>query len=225
MVKGIHKSVLVFALLFIVLMALSTIYGMRYMDIGGIIEGIKALPYLVKFLAMTGLIILQTVLAFLPGEPFELASGYIFGSWQGTIICILGSCVGTAIIYLIVKLFKNSIINVMFEIKKVEKVKSFFASKKSMFWTFILFLVPGTPKDIMTYVVSLGKINLISWLVLTTVGRIPSIVTSTFLSGSIKEGNIPGALIILIVTIILAVGGGLLYKNLINPSNNNGNIK
>ncbi|MGM9973337.1 MAG: TVP38/TMEM64 family protein, partial [Clostridiaceae bacterium] len=109
--------------------------------------------------------------------------------------------------------------------KKIEKVKSFFATKKSMFWTFILFLIPGTPKDIMTYVVSLGKINLISWLVLTTVGRIPSIVTSTFLSGSLKEGNITAALAVLIVTIILAAGGSLLYKNFINTSYNNGNYQ
>lgn len=79
---------------------------------------------------------------------------------------------------------------------------------------FLIFLIPGSPKDLMTYVVSLSNIALWKWLLLTTVGRIPSIITSTFMSGSIKEGNYLMAIVILIVTIALVGAGGYMYKKM-----------
>ena len=78
----------------------------------------------------------------------------------------------------------------------------------------MIFLIPGSPKDLMTYVVSLSNIALWMWLLLTTVGRIPSIITSTFMSGSIKEGNYLMAIVILIVTIALVGAGGYMYKKM-----------
>lgn len=79
---------------------------------------------------------------------------------------------------------------------------------------FLIFLIPGSPKDLMTYVVSLSNIALWKWLLLTTVGRIPSIITSTFMSGSIKEGNYLMAIVILIVTLALVGAGGYMYKKM-----------
>lgn len=66
----------------------------------------------------------------------------------------------------------------------------------------------------MTYVVSLSNIALWKWLLLTTVGRMPSIITSTFMSGSIKEGNYLMAIVILIVTLALVGAGGYMYKKM-----------
>lgn len=79
---------------------------------------------------------------------------------------------------------------------------------------FLIFLIPGSPKDLMTYVVSLSNIALWKWLLLTTVGRMPSIITSTFMSGSIKEGNYLMAIVILIVTLALVGAGGYMYKKM-----------
>ena len=72
----------------------------------------------------------------------------------------------------------------------------------------LIFLVPSSPKDILTYVASLGNINLVRWLIMTTLGRIPSILTSTYLSASLKEGDIISALIVLLLTIAMVILGG-----------------
>ena len=72
---------------------------------------------------MIALIALQIFLAFLPGEPLELASGYIFGSFQGTIVCLIGSMIGTIIVYYLARIFQHSIIDKMFDQSKVAEVK------------------------------------------------------------------------------------------------------
>ena len=83
-----------------------------------------------------------------------------------------------------------------------------------------MFLIPGTPKDIMTYLVSMSNVKLYKWLIITTIGRIPSIVTSTFITGSIKEQNYFLAVIIGVITVFLVVFGFFYYKRLNNTSKN-----
>ena len=215
---AVKKSTWILTAIFAVVMILSAIYALGHMDMKEALQTIEELPILLKYLVMIGLISLQIFMAFLPGEPLELASGYLFGAWQGTLICLIGSCLGTAIVYLIVKIFKRSVIDIMFDQQKVKEVSGMFATKKGMIWTFVLFLIPGSPKDIMTYLVSLGNISLIKWLAITTIGRIPSIVTSTFLSGSLKEGNVMGAVLIAVCTVILVVVGTLFYKKMVKTN-------
>ena len=103
----------------------------------------------------------------------------------------------------------------MFDSDKVKEAENLVASKKSMFWIFVLFLIPGSPKDVMTYVVSLGNVHLAKWLTLTTIGRIPSIITSTFLSASFKSGDLVMTLMIAMVTLFLVGGGAIYYKTVI----------
>lgn len=216
--RTVKKSTWIITAIFVGIMIASAIYALGHMDMKEILTSMNELPILLKYMVMIALISLQIFMAFLPGEPLELASGYLFGAWQGTLICLIGSCLGTAIVYFIVKVFKRSVIDLLFDEKKVNEVSGLFASKKGMIWTFVLFLIPGSPKDIMTYLVSLGNIKLFQWLMLTTIGRIPSIVTSTFLSGSLKEGNIIGAIFVAMITILLVVGGTLFYKKMVKTN-------
>ena len=184
----------------------------QYVDMDILINGVKKLPMFYKIIAFIGLVALQIVFAFLPGEPLELAAGYMFGSWLGTLICLAGCFIGTAMIYFLVKIFKHSLIHMMFQEEKINEVKQLMASKKSIYWFFIIFIIPGSPKDLMTYVASLTDLPICRWLVLTSLCRIPSIVTSTFLSGSIKNGHIVSALVIFLMTIVIVISGMIFYK-------------
>lgn len=203
-------------IILLIFLSFMTIYILSNYQIDEIIKQIKLLPYLIKVLAMISLIALQIFLAFLPGEPLELASGYIFGSFEGTIICLIGSMIGTVIVYYLARLFQYTIIDKMFSASQIAEVQKLFSSKKSKFWLFVILLIPGSPKDIITYLVSLGDIELKHWVLLATIGRIPSIVTSTYLVGSLKEGKIILAGFIFLITIILVVGGAIYYKKIVN---------
>ena len=129
-------------------------------------------------------------------------------------LCLVGSLLGTALVYLLVQRYGKRLVTVFFKQEQLNEFTGVLKKRNSMLWIFLLFLIPGTPKDIMTYVVSLSNIALGKWLLLTTVGRIPSIVTSTFLSGSLKEGNFVAAAGVAILTILLVIAGGFAYKRM-----------
>lgn len=179
-----------------------------------VIQKIEQLPNGIKQLCMIILISLQIFIAFIPGEPFELASGYMFGSFWGTIVCLIGSMFGTAIVFAIVKKYGVRVLKIFFKDEKIEEIQDVLTKQKSMFWIFILFLIPGSPKDMMTYIMPLGDVSLFYWLLLTTIGRIPSIITSTYLAAYLKEQNYLAAIIVFVVTIVLVVISTIYYNKM-----------
>ncbi|WP_290773019.1 VTT domain-containing protein [Anaerofustis sp.] len=200
-----NKKLILSGVILLVILCAAGIF--MSLDMNSIINGIKTLPSGIKEVLMVVVISLQIFIAFIPGEPLELAAGYMFGSLWGTLICLIGSFIGTVIVYYLVKLFGMKIIRIMFKEEQIDKVQSMFENKKSLFWVFLLFLIPGTPKDVMTYLVSLSNVKLYKWLLLTTFGRVPSIVTSTFITGSIKEQDYFLALIVAGITLVAVIGG------------------
>lgn len=183
-------------------------------DMNQISRLLEDIPHGLREILMIVLIAAQIFLAFLPGEPLELAAGFLFGSIGGTLLCLVGSLLGTALVYLLVQRYGKRLVSVFFKQEQLNEFTGVLKKRNSMLWIFLLFLIPGTPKDIMTYVVSLSNIALGKWLLLTTVGRIPSIVTSTFLSGSLKEGNFIMAAGVAVFTILLVIAGGIAYKRM-----------
>ncbi|WP_329379775.1 TVP38/TMEM64 family protein [Anaerofustis butyriciformans] len=207
------------ALISIISIAVLVLIGIFFtLDINKILEYAKSMPHGIKELFMILIVTLQIFIAFIPGEPIELAAGYMFGSVWGTIICLVGSFLGTIVVYYLVKTFGSKVINLMFKKEQIKKVEGLFEKKKNLMWIFILFLIPGTPKDVMTYLVSLTNIKLYRWLIVTTIGRIPSIITSTFITGSIREQNYLMAIIVGVITVFLVVFGFFYYKKLNNTS-------
>ena len=53
--------------------------------------------------AYMGLVILQILAAFIPGEPLEIAGGYVFGAVEGTVLCLLADAVGSTLVFLLVR--------------------------------------------------------------------------------------------------------------------------
>ena len=183
-------------------------------DMNQIARLLEDIPHGLREILMIVLIAAQIFLAFLPGEPLELAAGFLFGSVGGALLCLVGSLLGTMLVYLLVQRYGKRLVSVFFKQEQLNEFTGVLKKRNSMLWIFLLFLIPGTPKDIMTYIVSLSNIALGKWLLLTTVGRIPSIVTSTFLSGSLKEGNFIMAAGVAVATILLVIAGGFAYKRM-----------
>lgn len=163
-------------------------------------------------LAYIGLVILQVVIAIIPGEPFEIGAGYAFGAIGGTIICTLGSAIGGTIVFLLVKKFGVKLVEVFISIDKINSLKFLKDSKKRDILIFLLFFIPGTPKDVLSYFAGLTKMDLKTWLIITTIAKIPSIVTSTIGGNAIGMENYQFAIIVFVVTFLIS-GAGLLFYN------------
>ncbi len=157
-----------------------------------------------------GIVLLQVIVALIPGEPVELAAGYVFGIWEGSVLSLLGILLGSAVIFLLVRKLGPKFVQVFFPEKELKRLSFLKDPKKSKVLAFILMTIPGTPKDLLSYFAGLMPIKLWQWLVIVTVSRIPSLVSSTVAGHFAKEEDWLLSGIVLAVTLI-ASGIGILY--------------
>lgn len=162
-------------------------------------------------LLFVGMVILQIIVAIIPGEPLEIAAGYAFGAWEGTLLCILGAFLGSVMVFLLVRRFGIRAVEVFFPLEKLQSLRFLQNERRLTFWVFFIFLLPGTPKDVLCYFVGLTKLPLRSWLVISAVARIPSIITSTIGGDALGMGNYAFAALVFAATLALSGLGLLLY--------------
>lgn len=155
----------------------------------------------------------QTVIKIIPAEPLEIAAGYAFGTFKGLLLCSLGTFIGSLFIVLIAKTAGKKFIDAFVKKEQLELIeKSFTNHKNKDLFLWIFYLVPGTPKDIFTYIISSTQINLVRFFVITTVARIPSIITSTICGSELYKSNIKTAIIIFVITGAISLICTVIYK-------------
>jgi uncharacterized membrane protein YdjX (TVP38/TMEM64 family) len=163
-------------------------------------------------LAFMGMMILQVVVAIIPGEPLEIGAGYAFGAVEGTLLCIIGATVGSMLVFLFVRKFGVKAVEIFFSREKIDSVRFLQNTKNLNFLVFTVFFIPGTPKDILTYCVGLTKIRFRTWLFISGVARIPSIITSTIGGDALSIKNHGFAILVFIVTLVVSAIGLLVYR-------------
>lgn len=161
-----------------------------------------------------GMVILQVIVAVIPGEPLEIAAGYAFGAWEGTLLCILGAFLGSVMVFLLVRRFGARAVEVFFPLEKLQSLRFLQNERRLTVWVFFIFLLPGTPKDVLCYFVGLTKLPLRSWLVISAVARIPSIVTSTIGGDALGMGNYAFAALVFAATLAVSGLGMLVYHTI-----------
>lgn len=170
-------------------------------------------------IAYIGLVVSQILIAFMPGEPFELVAGYAFGSLQGTVLCFIGEALGSIIVLLLVRRYGIKLLEIFFSREKIEGLKFLQSSaKRTMLFT-ILFLVPGTPKDLLCYFAGLTDIPMPLLMFICVVCRFPSIITSTVGGSAINEGKYLQAVVIFVITLVISLAGVLLYNRFTKNKN------
>lgn len=163
-------------------------------------------------LAFLGMSVLQMLVVLIPGEPLEMGAGYAFGAVEGTLLCLMGSFLGGALVFLFVRRFGIKAVEIFFSREKIDSLRFLQSEKKLKRWVFLYFLIPGTPKALMTYFVPLTRMQLGTFLLLSCTARIPSIITSTFSGDALGTGSYIAAAIILGVTVVVGIGGVYLYR-------------
>lgn len=158
---------------------------------------------------------LQVIAAVIPAGPFELAAGYSFGILKGALICDLAMTLGSATVFILVKIFGQKFIDLFISEKQLEAVrflKVFKDPEKTAFIYFLIFLIPGTPKDIISYTVGLTKMNFWVWIFITFVGRFPSIILTAAGGGAVLSRNYYLLIAVVILFIVVTVLGSRWYR-------------
>lgn len=156
--------------------------------------------------------ILQIIIAPIPGEVIQLAGGYIYGIWFGTIYTVVGLLIGAVIIFYFTRFIGGSFIEKLVSKNKHKWIAHLMDNKKISIFLFIIFIIPGTPKDIFIYVAGLTKIKPATFFTILLVARFPWILASVSIGSNLYEQNYLPTIIISAVS-LLAFVLGLIYKD------------
>ena len=158
-------------------------------------------------LILFGLELAQVLLVILPGEPLEIIAGMCYGGLWGTIFLLISVFIITTIIFYTVRKFGREFIYHAFDKEKVEKLEKskWFKNPKNIEYVLvILFMIPGTAKDLLVYIGGLLPIKPIKFILISTFARFPSIISSTLAGSSIIEGRWIMMLIVYVVPLVIA---------------------
>ncbi|MEE0845962.1 MAG: TVP38/TMEM64 family protein [Eggerthellaceae bacterium] len=209
-------------LAFLVIMALLVYllwpYFHELFEPGGldrVIEDVRAAGP-VGFVILLGLQFLQIVVAFIPGEVTQMAAGLLYGPWVGALVILVGCVLSSAFVYVVVKRLGAPFVQKMVPEKYLGKFRAFEESGKLNVIVFILFLIPGLPKDVFTYLVPLTDMPMRTFLILSNLGRIPGIVVSTYAADGLADGRVTESVIIFVALAAIAVVGILLRDRIMD---------
>lgn len=166
-----------------------------------------------------GMVILQVLVAFIPGEAIELAAGYAFGAVEGTLLSMAGIAIGSWIIFWLVRKFGIKMVEVFFTKKKISEVGFLKNTKKTKVIAFLLMLIPGTPKDFLSYFAGLTNLTVSQWLSIVLIARTPSVITSTVTGAAAGEEHYGLAVIMLVMTGLVSLAGIWYYRLLSKREN------
>lgn len=162
-------------------------------------------------IAFVLMVTFQVIIAFVPGEPLEIGAGYAFGAIEGTLLSMAGIFLGSVIVFFLVRKFGIKLVEVFFTYEKIKSAKFLQNRKKVAALVFLMFFLPGTPKDLLTYFVGLTDIKTKHFLLIATVARIPSLVTSTIGGSLLGVEKYTFAIIVFGVTLVMSIIGWIIY--------------
>ena len=103
-------------------------------------------------------------------------------------------------------------VEVSFPLEKLNELKFLQNKRRLTLWVFFLFFLPGTPKDVLCYIVGLTNLPLRSWLIISTIAPIPSIITSTIGGDALGMGDYAFAVLVFVITLVISGLGLLAYR-------------
>ena len=171
------------------------------------------------------MMILQIIVAIIPGGALEIGAGYAFGALEGGILCGVGSIIGSVVVFQFARYFGVKFIEAVFSIEKIRSLKFLHDKRKRNILSFIIFIIPGTPKDLLSYFMGLTEMNLKTWIFISTVARMPAIFITTMSGDALGEKEYFIAIFVLVILMCVSVAGGIYYKTLCKKEESRNRIR
>ena len=87
-------------------------------------------------------------------------------------------------------------------------------SKRAYLLVFIIYLIPGIPKDLFNYAAGVSEINFKAFLILSSLGRIPGMMGSLIIGLMVRNGDYTALIIIGIAAAVIVVVAFIFRKRL-----------
>ena len=118
-----------------------------------------------------GLQILQVVVAPIPGEVNGFIGGYLYGPVLGTLYSTIGLTLGSWLAFVLARWLGLPFVEKVISPRIIQKY-DYFMEHRGIFITFILFVIPGFPKDALSYLIGLSHMKTSTFLIICTAGRL-----------------------------------------------------
>lgn len=150
-------------------------------------------------LLIIGIEILQVVVAIIPGEFVQMISGILYGTIGGCLVLLVGVVIGGCIVYKVVERLGMPLVRAVISDEMVDKLDFLNDNKRIDFIVFVLFFIPGLPKDVFTYFVPLTEMPMSRFIAVSSIARTPALIASTYAGAAFTSGNYTGMIVIFVI--------------------------
>ncbi len=158
--------------------------------------------------------VLQVLIAPIPGEASGILGGYLFGAMPAFAYSTLGLTIGSMLAFVIGRLLSD-LVRRRLEHAAFYKRFNHLVSKGDFAIPFILFLLPGFPKDSLAYLLGMSHMPMPVFLFITAVGRIPGTLLLSFQGAEIYQGNYLKFAILLAISALIAIPYAFYHKRIL----------
>ena len=160
--------------------------------------------------------IVQIIICIVPGQALQLAAGYLYGFWLGFLLSIIGAFLGSVVVFYLAQILGHDAMHILFGQRKINDMLAKINSKKGMMLVFIIFLIPGIPKDLCTYAAGISEMKIKPFLILSLIARSPGMMCSLAIGRQVMHGYYTSAIVIAVIVIILFIFGVLFRDKILN---------
>ncbi len=166
--------------------------------------GLIQATYPFDLLVFISLQILQVVFAPVPGDVTGFIGGYIYGPVLGTLYSTIGLVIGSWLAFILARYFGLPFVEKTVKPEIIKKY-DFILEHKGALVAFILFLIPGFPKDFLCYIMGLSHMTVWTFLVVSTIGRLLGTVLLSVCGSCARNGQYGALFIVLAISGLLVL--------------------
>jgi uncharacterized membrane protein YdjX (TVP38/TMEM64 family) len=159
-----------------------------------------------------GIQFLQVVFFMVPGEITQIAAGYVFGAWLGLVYSIIGIMLGSAFDFGFARTVGRPVVLKLLGERTLERVDHALTTYRGKSALFLLFLLPGMPKDAMSYGAGLMKMSLGEFVAISGLARLPALLFSTMIGDQLYDRDYTTVAVIVVVGGLVTLGFYLFEK-------------
>ncbi len=157
---------------------------------------------------------LQVALAVIHDGPMMIAGGYAFGTLEGVALFMVGVELGSIAAFALARRFGKMIIGLFYPEEKYEKILSEIKGKNLYILASLLYLIPGTPKDLLTYCFGTTKIRMLYFLIIVGIARLPAVLLTVMIAQNIISSDVLKLLSVASLLALLYFIGFLVRKHI-----------
>lgn len=211
-------------ILFLILVVLPFYIYFMHPELINKISSVEKVKNLFEYYGNTSIIIYvlaqitQIVICIIPGQWLQIGAGIAWGFWAGYLLSLLGAFIGALFTYYLARWLGRDAMHVIFGEEKVEHYKEQLNSKKAIIVVFLVYLIPGLPKDLCSYVAGISDMKAKPFIIISLIGRTPGMMGSLLVGKQLGVGGYTGAIVIGIVATVLFVLGIIFHKKILQWS-------